>query len=145
MKPLIILISIYFTFAFVFTSCKDSGVNPPGTTISPTILNTDDQGRILGGDRNDWCGTTGMTHGPVYPNPVQGRFNIKFSIVQNQFVDIYFKDSTNFETVFIRDSLAAGLYVIQPSVTQYMRDYKILKLYMRLGTESDCTGDVQFY
>lgn len=108
-------------------------------------MNTDETGRILGGDRDDWCGTYDMTYGPVYPNPANTIVEGGFSVPETTFVNIYFRDETGFETVIVRETKALGSYHIQLNVSDYMRQQRILKLHVKIGDSLDCSGDVQFY
>lgn len=142
MKPLIIL--FIFLCSAVIVSCEDSGLEVIRKYPTPYILNTDETGKILGGDRSDWCGTYGMTHGPLYPNPANNVLHGNFSVPQTSFVNIYFQDTTGFQTIMFRDTLNAGYYSINTEVTPYMRQQWILKLYVNIGNQL-CTGDVQFY
>lgn len=146
MKPPIIIFTILIFSAIIsLTGCADSGLEVSRSIPDPRILNTDETGRILGGDRSDWCGTYGLTYGPVYPNPVHSIIEGGYSLAETTFVNIYFRDTTGFETVIIRETKVPGSYHIKLSVSDYMRQQRILKLYIKIGDSINCSGDVQFY
>lgn len=146
MKPPIIIFSIFILTAIVsLTSCEDSGLEVSRSIPDPRILNTDETGRILGGDRSDWCGTYGDTYGPVYPNPAHTIVEGSYEVPVKGFVNIYFRDTTGFETVIVRDTLNPGYYHAEVNVTDYMKQQRNLKLYIKIGDYLDCNGDVQFY
>lgn len=146
MKPPIIIFTILIFSAIIsLTSCVDSGLEVSRSIPDPRILNTDETGRILRGDRSDWCGTYDMTFGPVYPNPAHTIVEGSYAVPQRSFVNIYFRDTTGFETVIVRNTMEPGYYHAQVNVTPYMRQQRLLKLYIKIGDSIDCSGDVQFY
>ncbi len=149
---------IYLTIPVIlvllsFFSCKDNIVTVPPEIIilngpDTTILYTDYNGNILGGDLNDWCtdchdSTNSCTQlYPPYPNPSSTSFKINLKIQTEDFVKLYFLNNSD-TTFLIKDTLPVGSFVIDVSTFNFNLHNTYRKIFMKT-LNFNCSGDIKF-
>ena len=152
MKSVCKFMFLLFPFFLFFYSCSKETITNSSEDYS-SILMTDENGVILGGDETDWCWKQCDTVSfpflcnkvnPPYPNPSQGTVHFKFEIEN---------DSTHFRMYILRsqtdtvnilnDYYIAGNYFMNYNTSTL----GLPKGYYRVFTEMDnlrCFGDVKF-
>lgn len=149
MKKIIFIFPVIIITIISFFSCKDNGVTPVTIQNGPdtTILYTDVNGNILGGDLNDWCSDCQDSLNPCtklyppYPNPVTTSFKMNFQIGIRDYVKLYFINNTD-TTYLIHDTLNVGYYLIDVSTSTLNLHNTYRKLIMKTKN-FNCSGDIK--
>lgn len=135
-----------------FFSCKDNIVTAPPEIViyngpDTTILYTDLNGNILGGDLNDWCtdchDSTGLCTKlyPPYPNPSSLSFKMNLTIETKEFVKLYFLNNSD-TTYLIKDTMQAGYYLLDVSNSSLNLHNTYRKIFMKTSN-FNCSGDIK--
>lgn len=153
MKYFFVILALCCGFIF---SCSDSpvGGSSPFRFIDPTILQTDSNGYIIGGDTTDWCyhGGSGVYFSPAYPNPTTDLFKLQFTIAQTDTLTLYTLRSESDTIFFMNDyEVLAGFYELTISSKQLGFNNVVKRFYLKVKVHPNlhplCRyyGDVQFY
>ncbi|MFZ1321077.1 MAG: hypothetical protein WAT71_05930 [Ignavibacteria bacterium] len=145
----LILIIPVITFYY---SCSEDTITNSAEDYS-SILITDENGVILGGDETDWCWKQCDTVSfpnlcnkvyPPYPNPSHGTMHFRFSIAN---------DSTHFKMYILRshtdtvnilnDYYIAGTYLMYYNTTTLGLPLGYYRVYCEMDNLR-CFGDVKF-
>ena len=137
-------------------SCNNSDVVNTGSipTIDTSILVTDEDGRIRGGDYTDWrIGDSSnlRVFGPAFPNPTNNEVRVKFELPARDTISIFFLQGTDSTFLVNKQSMAAGSYVFSFTASSlgFANSYRRLYIQNKRGSytsSSNCNnfGDIHF-
>jgi hypothetical protein len=137
MKKILYSLIFFCLILILIHSCGSDRTLAPDIN---TILRTDEQGNVLGGDFTDWCydsNYVGYKLYPAFPNPTDSVVHIRFSIPTVSTVKLYFDNE-----IFINnEQRQPGTYQITISKGTYSAG--IRKIYFN-ANYFNCSGDIQF-
>lgn len=154
-RNIIPLCFVIFLLAGIY-SCNNSDVVNTGTlpTFDTSILVTDDDGRIRGGDYSDWCigdSSNFRGFGPAFPNPTNNEVKVKFELHARDTISIFFLLGTDSTFIIEKEPLAAGSYVFSLTASSlgFANSYRRLYIQNKRGSYTssiNCNnfGDIHF-
>lgn len=137
-------------------SCNNSDVVNTGSipTIDTSILVTDDDGRIRGGDYSDWCigdSSNFRGFGPAFPNPTNNEVKVSFELPARDTISLYFISGTDSIYLANKQPLSAGTYMFSFTASSlgFANSYRRLYIQNKRGSytsSSNCNnfGDIHF-
>jgi hypothetical protein len=152
------LFSSITLLAVIIICCSDNPVTVPVNQFPDSIWYTDSLNNYLGGDSSNFClDSTNCNIKPVFPNPVNNNFTIKF-ITNSHFsitdtISLYFLNSSTDTNYIIKNKpYPAGVYYIQLNKDSLGYSNQIVKLYFKhkmicsVYNNSHCSrsGNVKF-
>jgi len=152
----IVPLCIVFLLLAGIYSCNNSDVVNTGSipTLDTSILVTDEDGRIRGGDYSDWCigdSSNFRGFGPAFPNPSNNEVKVKFQLSARDTISIFFLQGTDSTFLTNKQPLAAGSYLFSFTASSlgFANSYRRLYIQNKRGSytsSSNCNnfGDIHF-
>ena len=151
-KSVYLFIFLLFPIFLFYYSCSEESITNSAEDYT-TILMTDTNGYVLGGDETDWCWKQCDTVTfpnlcnkvyPPYPNPSQGSMYFRFSIANDSALFKMYILRSQSDTIYIVNEYRnAGYYLLLLNTSAFGLSNGYYRVYCEMENQR-CFGDVKF-